>query len=304
MRGAKRLQQYVNFSWLISASVAFSASLFLFAIFGVYNYSRDLKAAQDELDTKAQIVARRLSGELLIEPRGAPEAIARQLTNELHLNNVTYHSKGEVLERSQELLISDVPIPFLESKYFARISMAKPDVGSYFDFVLLLVSAIVIGLIVGIGLYLQTKYLKKHVIHPIESLLEATTTDDIPTHDWPQELKEISSKLNDSFRQRERIVFAQIARGVVHDIKTMLQSIKVALDLAKESPTELRMKNLWKVTEAKFPSVLGLIDTTLDGSRDIPIRSKLTCLHDTVQRSLDTLQPLAISDKTKIEILE
>lgn len=284
----------MNRSWLIAGTVALFSSLLLFLVFGFYNYFRDTQFLQTELGAKTQQVARRVSGELLIAPRGAPEAVSMQLAKELNLSEVKYGTKEELLNaaKKDDLLYAEIPIPFLEKQYVLRAAVPKISKLQYFNFSILLASILLIGFIVSIGLILQAKYLRRHVIKPIESLVETSTGDKTICNHWPQELQDISQKLNNSFQEREQAVYSQISRGVIHDLKTLLQSLKVATDLAKESPSDKRLANLLKVSEEKLPSLLGLIDTTLDGSRNISINPKKSPLFETIYKSIKTVKDL------------
>ncbi len=295
----------MNISWLISGAVALLASFCLFVLFGYYNYFRDLRLGHEDLDKKVQIVGRRLSAELLIAPRGAPDAVALQLAKDLKLSDVNYGSETEILKapKSETSIYSIAPIPFLESKYHLRISAPKPEKGLYFNVSVLGACILLIGLMLGTGLLLQTRYLKRHLIRPIQSLVDTSTGERSVSEGWPVELQEISEKLNNSFQQREQEVFSQIARGVVHDIKTVLQSLKVASDLATETPNDQRLNNLLKVSQSKLPTLLDLINTTLDGSRDISVSAQHRPISETIKRSIETVKSLPSSEKTDIQFV-
>lgn len=278
------------------------ACLCLFAIFGTYSYVRDLRYAQIKLDSKILQIARRLSGELLIAPRGSPEAVLAQVANELGVSDAGYGEPDKMLKiYRKDKIIGEVAVPFLEDRFVVRGSISKPQIFEYFNFAILLGSFLLVGFIVGLGLYLQSRYLRRHLVRPIQSLVEISTGDKLPSIHWPQEIQDISLKLSDSFQDRERAVYSQIARGVVHDIKTLLQSFKVAADLTKESPTEARIKNFVNVSTSKLPTLLALIDNTLDGSREITPALKQSSLTDTVSRSIETAKSLGISPATQIQ---
>lgn len=297
MAKTKRLQQFVVSSWLMSGLMAFVASLLLFSLFGYYSYSQQSKISQKELDEKAQTIARRISGELLIAPRGAPEAVALQMQKEFKLSEIHFGSLDDIksIKRSHEFLYSEVPMPFLESKYVVLASAVKANIWNHFNILNLFISFGLIGFMVGSGLFFQTRHFKKHLIKPIESLVDISTGDKIACEHWPLEIQEISHKLSSSFQEREQVVYDQIARGVIHDIKTILQSLQVAADLANESPSDARLKNLLKVSQTKLPSLLSIIDTTLDGSREVMVAPKILNLVETVQKSLETTKSLPVA---------
>lgn len=301
----RSLQQIITKSWLMSGVMAFVASLLLFSLFAYYNYNNELKSLQSELDAKTQTIARRISGELLLAPRGSPDAVAIQLQKEMNLSEVRYGSAEEIKSyvRSDKFAYSETKIPFLEEKYSLLVSYPKHDVWYYFKIGNLLLSVCLIGLFVGSGLYFQTRYFRKYLVKPIEALVDTSIGEKDVCADWPLEIQEISNKLNASFQQREQVVYSQIARGVIHDIKTILQSLQIATDLADEAPSETRYKNLLKVSKEKLPSLLSIVATALDGSREIVINPKKSNLLDTIQRSIETSQAFPIAKNIELRML-
>lgn len=305
MQQNRSLQQIITKSWLMSGVMAFVASLLLFSLFAYYNYRSELNSLQSDLDAKTQTVARRISSELLLAPRGSPDAIAIQLQKEMNLSEVRYGSAEEIKNyiRSEKFAYSETKIPFLEDKYSLLVSYPKHDVWYYFKIGNLLLSVCLIGYFIGSGLYFQTRYFRKYLVKPIEALVDTSIGEKDVCADWPLEIQEISNKLNASFRQREQVVYSQIARGVIHDIKTILQSLQVATDLADEAPSETRYKNLLKVSKEKLPSLLSIVATALDGSREIAIKPKKSNLLDTIQRSIETSEALPVAKNIELRIL-
>lgn len=290
----KSLQHYVNMSWLISGLLALIATLILFVGFGTFNYLRDSKLSEGELNSHAQFVARRLSGELLLGDRGAPNSVSLQLAKDLKLAEINFGSKSEIenLSKSSSKIYSMSAVPFLEDKFVVRVSQDRKSVFEYFNFSVMFICFTIIGVLIGVGIYIQTKYLKKHLVDPIQSLVDTSTGERLTSGEWPEEIQAISDRLNNSFQNREQFVYSQIARGVIHDIKTILQSLKAASDLASENQSELRMNNLLKVTQLKLPSLLEIVDTTLDGSREIAVKKEKIAIGTTVERSINTIKSL------------
>lgn len=306
MSVTKNLQHFVISSWLMSGLMAIVASLVLFSLLGYYSYTNETKISQNELNDKTQTLARRISGELLIAPRGSPDAVALQLQKEMKLSDVQFGAIEAIkdIKRQNGFLYSEVKIPFLESKYSVLAATPIVKFWKHFNLSNLIISVGLTGLIIGSGLYFQTRYFKKYLIQPIESLVDTSTGDRAICEKWPQEIKEISQKLNSSFQQREQVVYNQIARGVIHDAKTILQSLQVATDLASEAQTEIRLKNLLKVSREKLPSLLSIIDTTLDGSREIKVLPATSNLLTTIQKSISTCQSLPVAQRTNLTVEE
>lgn len=294
------LKQYVLFSWLIAGGIAFVASLILFAGVGYYSYSKAVDSAKADLTEKANKAARRLSAELLIAPRGAPEAVRLQLQKELDVALEILAFGQSSLERKNQLFVN-VPVPQLESQYSLEASMAPVGPLGHFNFLVLIACFLLIGIITIAGLWLQIKYLNRHIVHPIESLVHISTGDKSVCEHWPLEIQEISEKLNNSFKERDQVIYSQVARGVIHDIRTILQSLQVATDLAVEKQSEQRLKNLLDVSKSKLPSLLGIITTALDGSREITVKAEPNDLVRTLQNSIDTNKALSLSKMIEIQ---
>jgi signal transduction histidine kinase len=302
MKQSRKLQQIINASWMMSGGTALVASLFLFSLFAFYNYRSELNLVQSELDSKTQIIARRLSSELLLAPRGSPDAVASQLQIDLNLSDVRFGSDEDIrkIPRINNFAYSQLKMPFLEDNYSVLTATPKRDIWYYFKLGNLLISVCLIGLFAGSGLYFQTRYFRKYLVRPIESLVDTSTGEKSISSNWPIEIQEISQKLNTSFQEREQSVYSQIARGVIHDIKTILQSLQIATDLAKEAPTETRYKNLLKVSSEKLPSLLSIVQTALDGSREISVQQRNLNLVDTLKKSVETSQSLPIAKNIQL----
>lgn len=300
MNRPKQIKHYIFHFWLIAGVIAFAASLILFFTLGFFSYNKATEIAKSELTEKATKAARRISAELLLEGRGSPESVRLQMQKDLGAD-IEIISVDQVTKRNSDYIQVQVPIPNLESKFNLLTSEKGITFYNHFNFLLLVSCFSLIGIIVISGLWLQMKYLKKHVIKPIESLVAISTGEKVACDNWPSELQEISDKLNQSFREREQVIYSQVAQGVIHDIRTLLQSLQIATDLASEKQSEERFKNLLAVSKSKLPNLLAIINTALDGSREIKIQPFSSDLIKTLKNSIDTNQAIAISKNIKID---
>ena len=242
-----------------------------------------------------------MSAELLIAPRGAPEAVRIQLQKELNIESLQVIKTLELQSNSDNNFHVRVPIPQLENQYSILASVKSDSIYKYINFNLLISCFLIIGFFVAIGFWLQLRYLSRNIIHPIESLVQTAKGDKDISKEWPLEIQEISEKLNQSFKERDQIIYSQVARGVIHDIRTLLQSLQIATDLASEKQSDERLKNLLNVSKLKLPSLIGIITTALDGSREISINAKLNDLIQTLRKSIDTNKAIAISKNIQIQ---
>lgn len=300
MNRPKQIKHYIFHSWLIAGVIAFVASLILFFTLGFFSYNKATEIAKSELTEKATKAARRISAELLLEGRGSPESVRLQMQKDLGVD-IEIIPVDLVAKRNSDYIQVQVPIPNLEYKFNLLTSAKGISYYNHFNFLLLVSCFSLIGIIVISGLWLQMKYLKKHVIRPIESLVAISTGEKVACDNWPSELQEISDKLNQSFQEREQVVYSQVAQGVIHDIRTLLQSLQVATDLASEKQSEERFKNLLAVSKSKLPNLLAIINTALDGSREIKIQPFNSDLIKTLKNSIETNQAIAISKNIIID---
>lgn len=300
MKKQQQLKHYIFSSWLIAGGIAFAASLILFLGLGYVGYSKAAEATKAELTEKATRAARRISAELLIAPRGAPESVRLQLQKDLNIAQIEILPAGQSATKAKEGIQVSVPMPQLEKQFSLVASTGPINIWNYFNFTLLIICFGLIGIIVAAGVWLQIRYLNRHIIHPIESLVHTSTGDKSTCEHWPTEIQEISEKLNHSFKEREQVIYSQIARGVIHDLRTLLQSLQVATDLADEKQSEERLKNLLNVSKSKLPNLLGIINTALDGSREITVHPKTHDLLQTLNNSIETNKALAISKNIQI----
>ncbi len=301
MNRPKKIKHYIFHSWLIAGIIAFAASLILFLTLGFFSYNKASEIAKSELIEKATKAARRISAELLLEGRGSPESVRLQMQKDFGIDRIEIRPANQTIQQHNNYLQVQISIPNLESKFNLVASVEEIKFYNHFNFLLLLGCFLLIGIIVISGLWLQIKYLKKHLIKPIESLVAISTGEKAVCDNWPTELQEISDKLNQSFREREHVVYSQVAQGVIHDIRTLLQSLQVATDLASEKQSEERFKNLLNVSKSKLPNLLAIINTALDGSRNIKIQPMDVDLIKTIKNSIDTNQAIALSKNIEID---
>ncbi len=304
----RSLRFYVLSSWILSGIISLFASAILLSSFGFYTYQQNQKQLKINLEGKAQLAARRIAAELLIAPRGAPESIALQMQKNLGLNSIEIipepsKSQTSVFSYDKGNLVIAYPVPHLESRYQIRAAVTQDSFWSYLNLPFIFWSLFITAIFIAVGVIVQTYYLQKKILKPIVSLVATSTGEKQICTDWPKELVEISNKLNQSFSEREQVVYSQLARGVIHDIRTLLQSVRIASDLARESSSEKRIKNLIDICHSKIPSVLEIVDTALDGSRDIKIQKTQKNLFQTIKNSIDTNKSFAEAKNIQLEFI-
>ncbi|MCM0606293.1 MAG: HAMP domain-containing histidine kinase [Xanthomonadaceae bacterium] len=288
-------------------------SVAAFAIVEYREYRSMVARSVDLLAHKSTIVSRRLSAELMLGKDGAIEAVSKQLATDLKLLSVGISAKPSCIETSKDSCarVFDGAVhyyqraPGLESKIFSDITVNAPSYFESMDLHLLLWSGLPIFLTLAVGILIQRIYLRKYILKPIQSLVHTTANRSEPSPEWPIEIKDISNRLSQSFEKQEQAVFGQLARGVVHDVKTLLHSVMSAMELVNEVTEESekrksRLEMLQKTSTINLPKMKKIIELTLDGSREIPVRPVLGNLNATIRSSIESNRHLALSRKVNV----
>lgn len=120
-----------------------------------------------------------------------------------------------------------------------------------------------------------------------------------------EKISEVMERYNLS---REQAVIGQLAGGIIHDIKTPLQSIVTALHLLKDQPDVGqkridRLENLAAMCRMNIPVMGEIIETTLDGTRNIHISKETLNIEDTLQNAISTHSQMAELRETEIDFI-
>lgn len=95
-------------------------------------------------------------------------------------------------------------------------------------------------------------------------------------------------------RERNQAIAGQISSGIIHDIRTDLQSLKSAYDLVEEvtdceEKRMRRLENLNKVVGKRLPALVHLIESTLDVSREIKLNQQFRDVRETVETTVNEM---------------
>jgi len=315
--GNRSLKEHMAFTWLVSGCLAVLTCAIAFFVMGWIDYRNTQDRLTDELLTKSITVSRRLSGELLLGESGAASSVANALKTELGLARVELASglpcDGKSASRDfctqkigGELLVLRT-IPHIQRETYAVIASPLPPLFTAARFSLFFLSVIPIALVLAFALALQRYFIGKYLLKPVSSLVDTSTGAQVPQEHWPKEIKDIAAKLSNSFESREQAVYGQIARGVIHDVRTLLHSVLSATKLVKEQESDpakrqLRLETLYRASETNLPKINDLIDLTLDGSREIPVTSRVCDVVATVRSAVKTNEALSASKNVAVKI--
>lgn len=143
----------------------------------------------------------------------------------------------------------------------------------------------------------------------IESEIEGKQVECTPLQF--KELEELKVKISEVIdranKSRDQAVIGQVTSGIMHDIKTPLQSIVTAVHLVSEQEENSakrlrRLENLFTMCLNNIPLIGQIIETTLDGNRNIQITKSKSNLRETIEASLQHTRELSKLRNVSVEI--
>lgn len=147
------------------------------------------------------------------------------------------------------------------------------------------------------------------IVHWIEAEIEGKELENISLpfkelEDLKFKIAEVIERANKS---RDQAVIGQVTSGIMHDIRTPLQSVVAAIHLVSEqeenSPKRLRrLENLFTMCLHNIPLIGQIIEATLDGNRDIQIIKSKSNLREALEASLKHNQELSRRSGVTVEV--
>ncbi len=118
--------------------------------------------------------------------------------------------------------------------------------------------------------------------------LEITSLPFKELEDLKEKIGQVIERANKS---REQAIIGQVTSGIMHDIKTPLHSIVTATLLVAEQKTNsddrpMLLENLFNMCTNNIPVIKEIIETTLDGNRNIQIRKSNENLRNTIDNAI------------------
>lgn len=312
----KSLQYYSTLSWVVIGAFTFICATLVFLGLAFIDYQGANSELTKDLTEKSQIFAKRISAEMLLGPRGAVTAVSNNLKKELDIKQVEIttqpppcfkDSQQSCIETSTWTISANYKVPFIKDSYFVQLTSARPQFRSFIQPQNLIWSVFPIIFIMALGIALQRYVLRKYFILPIQALIETTIGDKEPPNYWPKEITEISDRLFESFKIRDEVVFSQIARGVIHDLRTIIHTPLGAVELVNEqdkgSDKRLaRLEHLHDVSAKQLHKMANILDNTLDGSREIKVKREVGSVSSAITGAIGTLSAFMDKSGTKLEV--
>lgn len=179
-----------------------------------------------------------------------------------------------------------------------------------------LVSLAIIG-IAFLVIYLRLRLLiaktlpdsMSQIVQWIEAEIEGKELENIslPFKELEDLKFKIGQVIERANKSREQAIIGQVTSGIMHDIKTPLQSIVSATQMVTEqdidSPKRIsRLENLYLMCMKSIPIVGDIIETTLDGNRNINITKSKTNLKETIHSSLRVMSDYSKNTQVNVEL--
>lgn len=305
----KSIHKYLLFSWGVSGCFVLLASLFSLYLWTQSQWKNYLEKEKSNLIDLSSNLSRQVSGELLLGEKGSPEIILKEFEFQndrlsakiiREVPNCKFNDETCFTE-TKDGLHSFSKIPYISKDHFLKISSPINNFFSLIDSKLILFAIIPLFSLIIIGIFIQRFIFRSYILTPIEGLVGVSTGNEVVRSHWPQEYQKIGNRLANAFEKREQAVYGKLARGVIHDIKTMIHSIMSASELALQdglSPKakEKRYSILARSCKANLPQMKEVIERTLDRSREILINKKD---YDIVQTIKDTMSMFDSYRKSK-----
>lgn len=149
------------------------------------------------------------------------------------------------------------------------------------------------------------------VVKWIEEYLKESASSPAPNLKF-KEFSHLGQKISELIDRhdhaRDQAIIGQFVSGIMHDIRTPLQSLVTAVELIRESPTDSTarqelLENLYHVSQMKLPLIGQIIETTLDGSRSVHVEKKISDLNKTVKDAVDLHKDLVSRRKGSLGLI-
>ncbi|MGK5084772.1 HAMP domain-containing sensor histidine kinase [Bdellovibrionota bacterium FG-1] len=179
-------------------------------------------------------------------------------------------------------------------------------------------SASVVLVLVFLGLFLFSSRLTARMIPDelsnlatwVESVLSDQTSAKAPRLRF-KELNDLAAQIAQILerheRARDQAVVGQLTSGIMHDIRTPMAPI-VAAHLLVAEQTEgsekrlKRLENLFRACTTNLPIIGNLIESVLDGSREISVESQALDLRETIRQAVQLLSPRALNRSVELNV--
>lgn len=302
-------------AWMASAFCALVLCVSVIVGISLTRHNSKIENLLTRFEEKSTQAFRRIEAELAVNNAAAVPALANMFELDLGIERIQIINEWPSA-CGDHPICSRVSSGFayryarVETRYGTYIlsaSIATPSLWSDLELGSLWWVVLAIFALSFAGVLIQRTITRKYIVNPISHLVERTTSEEgIPSY-YPQEIEQLATELSKSLDARDKVVFGQLASGVIHDLRTQIQSMISAVSLVEEveeqSPKrKQRLDHLYQAAHRNLPRMLKVIESTLDGSRDISIHPSDKDIHETLINSVRSCESLAKDRNVKVEV--
>lgn len=312
----KSIHWYLSLSWIIPCGFALAASIFIVIGLAWVEFQSEKTHTLSRLSEDSIAITRRISNELLLGTAGQPEKVRELLQNEFKLDSVGIRTGALNCSATQQnascsgfengSAFLEREVPFVNGKQVVRVSMKVAGVLQRIGNPFILWALLPWALFTMIGLMIQRRFLKAKFMDPLYQLVTVGPQQIQMNSDWPREVAALAKRLQDTFDDRDAAVFGQTVRGVVHDLRTRLQPLLLATELAsssKDGPMKTKAVNhLINCASDVLPKIRNLLDQALDAARGVQVDKKDDDIARTIQNAVQNLEDLVAKSKVTLSI--
>jgi signal transduction histidine kinase len=291
---SRSLKQLVLLSWIAPAVLTLVASLAVFVFLGWLDYQNSIDVTTVDLREKSKVAARTVSAEILLQEHGAVQSVMNKLKSELGVADIDISESASCVvdsdvcvESNDGAVLVTRQIPQVAPAKYVILQKSVPPLRSFLNLGFLAWSTLPVFFLIVAGLIIQLVFLRREIVEPVNALVGAADSSFVVQEDWPVEVKQIGEELRTSFDAKEQAVFALLAEGVIHDIKTFMHSLLIATDMIGEASDDAkrlrRLENLYNASKSNLPKIKRIIELTLVGSREIQINEVESDLVETIK---------------------
>jgi len=182
----------------------------------------------------------------------------------------------------------------------------------------LILSAMILGLVFCVTYFFVTRIFSRKVASSLDDLvrwIEADLEDrpnkeiQLPFEELENLKDRIASVMERHTAARDQAVVGQLTSGIMHDIRTPLQTLVTAMLMLDRTPEAgekrtARLEHLLAMCRSKLPVLGQIIETTLDGSRRVHVEAKVSSLNESVRDGIALCDSFVSNRKAQIEIQE
>lgn len=291
----RSLKELLLVSWLVPMACTLLGSCVLAFGFSYFEYSNYRRSELERLRELAPAIVRRIQAELLLEEQGTLMPVVAQLKAEYALRDLALRST--YLGNAGTAIRIEMNVPNDNEHRIVTLERESRPFSSFIELRHFPLALLPTVLLAALGFFFQRRWLRIHFIAPVEALAETSVGDRLADKSWPIEIQAIARKLSDEFSNREQAVFGQVARGIIHDIRTNLHSMNTATQLVEDAKDaearKSRLEKLFSACSRNIPKIRSIVDLSLDTSREISMNPTFANVGDTIEQALGTLEEMA-----------